>query len=53
MQPCYNGCMDAQAITVRLPRDLYEWLRQAAFEQRRSQASIIADALETYRAASA
>jgi predicted transcriptional regulator len=37
--------MDVQAITVRLPKDLYEQLRREAFEQRTSQAAIITEAL--------
>ena len=32
---------DYQAITVRLPRDLYECLRREAFDERISQADII------------
>jgi predicted transcriptional regulator len=42
--------MDVQAITVRLPVDLYEKLRREAFEQHTSQAAIITEALaERYK----
>lgn len=37
---------DTQAITVRLPSDVYEALRLEAFEQRTSQALIVIGALE-------
>jgi predicted transcriptional regulator len=37
--------MDQQAITVRLPKDLYERLRLAAFEDRTSQVAIITEAV--------
>ena len=36
---------ETQAITVRLPKDLYERLRLEAFEKRTSQAAIITEAL--------
>lgn len=37
--------MEYQAITVRLPLDLYECLRQEAFEKRVNQVDIIRDEL--------
>jgi predicted transcriptional regulator len=40
---------ETQAITVRLPRDLYEWLRQQAFDQRVSQAALVTDAIAEYK----
>lgn len=45
MQPCYHGLMEPQAMTVRLPRALYERLRREAFETHTSQAAIITEAL--------
>lgn len=36
---------ETQAITIRLPKDLYEQLRLAAFEDRTTQNAIITDAL--------
>lgn len=33
--------MDTQAITIRLPADLYERLRREAFDSRTSQNAII------------
>jgi hypothetical protein len=41
--------MDTQAITARLPRDLYQWLRRTAFERNQAQNLIIIAALEEYR----
>lgn len=41
---------ETQAITARLPQDLYEWLRREAFDKRTSQAAIIIEALTLYRA---
>jgi hypothetical protein len=42
--------VDTQAITVRLPVELYERVRREAFEARASQADIIREALsERYR----
>lgn len=38
--------METQAMTVRLPKELYERLRREAFENRVSQASIVIDAIE-------
>lgn len=38
--------METQAMTVRLPQELYERLRREAFEKRVSQNSIIIDAIE-------
>jgi predicted transcriptional regulator len=41
--------VDYQAITVRIPMDLYERLRREAFETRTSQAAIItAELAERY-----
>lgn len=37
--------METQAITVRLPVELYERLRREAFEERTSQAAIITETL--------
>ena len=36
---------DVQAITVRLPRELYERLRREAFDTRSSQTAIITEEL--------
>lgn len=36
-------------MTVRLPEDLYQWLRQTAFDEHRSQAAIIVTALSDYK----
>jgi len=36
-------------LQVRLPADLYEWLRTQAFHQRRSMRALITEALEQYR----
>jgi predicted transcriptional regulator len=41
--------MDTQAKTVRLPKDLYQWLRRTAFEWNKSQNDIIVAALTEYR----
>lgn len=38
--------METQAITVRLPVELYERLRREAFDKRTSQVAIITEALE-------
>lgn len=38
---------DVQAITVRLPVDLYEKLRKAAFDQRTSMAALVIEAIRT------
>lgn len=40
---------ERQAITVRLPVTLYEWVRKEAFERRVSQQSIIESAVDLYR----
>ncbi len=40
---------DTQAITVRLPQALYEWLRERAFNERCSQAAIVVAALCEYQ----
>jgi hypothetical protein len=37
---------DTQAITVRLPGDVYEALRREAFERRTSQTAIITEAVQ-------
>lgn len=37
---------DLQAMTVRLPRPLYEWLRRTAFERHVSMSQIIIAAIE-------
>jgi predicted HicB family RNase H-like nuclease len=36
---------DTQAFTVRLPPDLYEKLRKAAFDQHTSMAALIIEAI--------
>lgn len=36
---------ETQAITVRLPTDLYETLRKAAFDQRTSMAALVIAAI--------
>ena len=41
--------MDEQAITLRLPGELYEWLRREAFETRDSMKAITVTALEELR----
>lgn len=38
--------METQAITVRLPLEVYERLRREAFEERTSQVAIITEALQ-------
>lgn len=38
-----------QPTTVRLPRDLYEWLRRAAFDSRRPMGTIVIQALDELR----
>jgi len=43
--------MDTHAMTIRLPEDVYEDLRLAAFEDRTSQTAIIAEAVEKHLAA--
>lgn len=40
---------DTQAMSVRLPLELYEWLRREAFETRTTMITIIRDALSEYR----
>lgn len=37
---------DTQAMSVRLPRDLYEWLRREAFERREHMNAIVIRALD-------
>ena len=37
-------------MTVRLPADLYAWLRQEAFDGHTSQAALVIAALNIYRA---
>lgn len=41
--------METQAITARLPRDLHEWLRDAAHERRVSMNDVLVQALEAER----
>jgi hypothetical protein len=41
--------METQRVLFRLPKDLYEWLRRAAFESRQSQNEIVVAALTAYR----
>jgi hypothetical protein len=41
--------MEQQAITFRLPGELYEWLRREAFETREAMNSIVIAALEDRR----
>lgn len=37
--------METQALTIRLPMDVYEQLRREAFEKRTSQVAIITETL--------
>jgi hypothetical protein len=37
--------METQAMTIRMPKELYELLRREAFDKRVSQASIIVEAV--------
>lgn len=48
MQPWYDATMadGIKAMTVRLPEDLYERLRQAAFQRREAMSVIILRATE-------
>lgn len=49
---CYRDIVstkDEQMITVRIPVDLYEWLRRVAFRDRVSQATVVRDALWAQR----
>jgi len=41
---------NTQALTIRLPRDLYEKLRRAAFDQRTSLNALIVDAVRAQQA---
>ncbi len=41
---------DTQAITVRLPGPLYEWLRRAAFDRRIPMSQIVITAVEKEKA---
>jgi len=43
---------DTQALTVRLPEDLYEQLRRAAFDQHTSMNAIIIEAVRKQLAVS-
>jgi len=36
---------ETQAMTIRLPKDLYERVRREAFDQHTSQTAIVAEAL--------
>ncbi len=40
---------DTQAMTVRLPRDIHEWLRRESYETRAAMNDIILAALADYR----
>ena len=40
-----EGKPDTQAITIRLPKDMYEDLRQQAFDQRTSINALIVEAV--------
>lgn len=40
--------VDSQAMTIRLPKDLYEKLRREAFERRVPMVTLITDALAAY-----
>jgi hypothetical protein len=42
--------MDQQAMTIRLPAELYEWLRREAFDTREPMNGIVVTALEELRA---
>ena len=42
--------MEPQASTIRLPRDLHEWLRREAFMTRQTKIRIVITALEELRA---
>lgn len=44
----YDGYMDEPAMTIRLPRDLYEKLRLEAFQRRIPMAQVIRDALAAH-----
>jgi predicted transcriptional regulator len=41
-----------QAMTIRLPTDLHDWVRRTAFDARRPMNTIVVQALEELRAAS-
>lgn len=42
---------DTQAMSIRLPKEVHEWLRREAFETRTAMNAIIASALSEYRTA--
>lgn len=42
-----------QVMSVRLPRDLHEWLRRAAFDSRRPMGTIVIQALYELQARTA
>jgi predicted HicB family RNase H-like nuclease len=41
---------DMQAFSVRLPRDLHEWLRRESFETRTAMNALVAEALSEFLA---
>ncbi len=50
--PCNRATvrvMEQQAMTVRLPVELYEWLRREAFDTREPMSAIVLAALERLR----
>ena len=47
----YDATVDTQAMTIRLPEDLYEQLRRAAFETRTPMNTLIAEGVELRLAA--
>jgi predicted HicB family RNase H-like nuclease len=47
-----NEQQEIRALTVRIPADLHDWVRRAAFDTRRPINSVITQALEELRAAS-
>ena len=44
--------MTSQTITVRLPRELYQWLRRHAFDTGDSQNTVIVRSLSAHKAVS-
>jgi len=42
----YDAIMDTQALTIRVPEDLYEQLRRAAFEARVPMNSLVTEGIE-------
>jgi hypothetical protein len=41
---------DTQAMSIRLARDLHDWLRRESFETRKAMNALITEALTEYRA---